>query len=165
MKHFSLSVVILFGYWWSATVTQGSDLRLWYNAPGVNNLAQGLMLGNGRLGLIVPGNVTNENIVLNESSLWAGTANPSGNFDNGPKGTLGAYQLFGHLQIKLPDQSDYTGYKRVLDLATGVATVTYTDAGVAYTRTLFCSLPDQVAIVQLTADKPAAYTGSIQLTD
>ncbi len=158
-------LILLAGSGFLFATAKADNSLLWYNAPGVGNLTQGLMLGNGRLGLTMPGNVTNENIVLNESSLWAGNANPSGNYDNGPTGNMGAYQLFGNLLINLPSQANYTGYRRTLDISTGVATVTYTNNGVTYTRTLFCSAPDQVAVVQLTASAPSAYTGSIQLID
>jgi len=128
-------------------------------------MTQGLPLGNGRLGGLVPGNVTNESIVLNESSLWSGNNNLSGGYDPGPSGNFGAYQLFGNLLINLPGHKNYTGYKRMLDLSTGVATVDYTNSGVAYHREIFCSAPDQVMVIQLTASAAAAYTGSLQLTD
>jgi hypothetical protein len=32
----------------SAAQIHAGDLRLWFNAPGTNNMTQGLMLGNGR---------------------------------------------------------------------------------------------------------------------
>jgi alpha-L-fucosidase 2 len=123
------------------------------------------MLGNGRLGMIVPGGVADENIVLNESSLWTGNSNPSGGYDISISGDFGGYQLFGNLLLNLPNQTTYTGYTRTLDLNLGTATVTYMSGGIAYTRTLFCSAPDQVAVIQLTANTAAAYTGSIQLVD
>jgi alpha-L-fucosidase 2 len=150
---------------WLANQIYASDLQLWYTAPGTDNMTQGLMLGNGRMGGIVPGNVTNDNIILNEDSLWSGNTNSTGNYAEGPSGAFGSYQLFGNLIINLPSQTGYTGYTRTLDLNMGVATVTYTNSGVAYTRTLFCSEPDQVLVAQLTANAPAAYTGSFQLVD
>jgi alpha-L-fucosidase 2 len=128
-------------------------------------MTQGLPLGNGRLGGLVPGNVTSESIVLNESSLWSGNRNLSGGYDLGPTGNFGAYQLFGNLLLNLPAHAGYTGYKRTLDLSTGVATVDYTKNGVGYHREIFCSAPDQVMVVQLTASAPAAYTGSLSLAD
>ena len=148
-----------------AQVVCASDLTLWYNAPGTVNVTQGLLLGNGRLGCIVPGNVTSESIVLNDSSLWTGAANLSGGYATGVNTNFGAYQTFGNLLINLPGQSGYTGYKRLLDIGTGVAMVDYTNGGVAYHREIFCSAPDQVMVVQLTASAAAAYTGSIQLSD
>ena len=146
-------------------VAGASDLTLWYGAPGTVNITQGLLLGNGRMGAIIPGNVTNESIVLNDSSLWAGSTNLSGGYTTGNNTAFGAYQTFGNLLINLPGQTGYTGYKRLLDIGTGVATVDYTNGVVAYHREIFCSAPDQVLVVQLTASAAAAYTGSIQLAD
>ena len=50
----------------------------------------------------MPGNVTNESIVLNEDSLWSGNTNSTGGYAEGPTGTFGSYQLFGNLLINLP---------------------------------------------------------------
>ena len=158
------SIISALSFLFLVCVAGASDLTLWYTAPGTVNLTQGLLLGNGRLGCIVPGNITNESIVLNEDSLWSGNANVSG-ADTGNSTPFGAYQLFGSLLINLPGQTSYTGYRRLLDIGTGVATVDYTNSGVAYHREMFCSAPDQVMVVQLTASAAAAYTGSIQLSD
>ncbi len=54
-------------------------------------------------------------------------------------------------------------YRRALDLATGVHTVTFTAGGVAYTRETFASQPDQAIVMRLTADKPGAFTGTVKL--
>jgi alpha-L-fucosidase 2 len=144
----------------------GGGLFLWYNQPGaINNGMQGLLLGNGRVGAIVPGQVAAENIVLNESSLWSGNSNSSGAYAIGPSGAFGSYQLFGNLLLNLPAQSGYTSYQRALDLRTGLATVDYIANGVVYHRETFSSAPDQVLVLRLTASAPAAYTGSIQLVD
>ena len=148
-----------------AQVARGGNSLLWYNTPGTVNMAEGLFIGNGRLGAIVPGKVAAESIVLNESSLWSGNANVSGGYDPGPTGNFGAYQLFGNLLINLPGQTSYTGYQRALDLSTGVATVDYTSNGIAYHREMFCSAPDQVLVVRLSASVAGAYTGNIQLAD
>jgi len=148
-----------------ARAVVASDFTLWYSAPGTVNMTQGLLLGNGRMGGIVPGNVSNESVVLNEDSLWSGTTNITGSYDEGPTGAFGSYQTFGNLLLALPSQTSYTGYARTLDLNTGVATVSYTNGGTGYTRTLFCSAPDQVLVVHLTASASASYTGSLQLSD
>ena len=47
-------------------------LRLWYTQPGGDPITEGLPLGNGRLGALIPGGVARERIVLNEDSVWAG---------------------------------------------------------------------------------------------
>lgn len=46
---------------------------LWYEAPGTG-FSQGLPLGNGRLGMTVLGGTHDERIVLNEESMWNGSA-------------------------------------------------------------------------------------------
>lgn len=48
------------------------DLRLWYRAPGTTPITEGLPIGNGRLGLLIPGGTAKERIVLNEDSVWSG---------------------------------------------------------------------------------------------
>jgi alpha-L-fucosidase 2 len=48
-----------------------TDLRIWFDSPGTE-FTQSLPLGNGRLGAMVFGGVSQERIVLNESSLWSG---------------------------------------------------------------------------------------------
>lgn len=141
------------------------DLMLWYNQPGTVNLTDGLLIGNGRMGAVVPGNVATESIVLNESSLWSGNANLSGGYDTSPTGDFGSYQLFGNLLINLPTHAGYTVYQRALDLNSGVATVDYIYNGVSYHREIFCSAPDQVLVVRMTANAAGAYTGNIQLAD
>jgi len=55
----------------SSAAEPGSDLVLWFDSPA-NQFTQSLPLGNGRLGAMVFGDVANERIILNESSLWSG---------------------------------------------------------------------------------------------
>ncbi len=45
---------------------------LWYNAPGQHAINEGLPIGNGRMGLLIPGQVAEERIVINEDSVWSG---------------------------------------------------------------------------------------------
>jgi alpha-L-fucosidase 2 len=51
------------------------------------------------------------------------------------------------------------------DIDRAVHQVTYQYNGVRYQRTAFASHPDGVIVIHLTADKPAAYTGRVQLAD
>ena len=150
-----------------AVQTHAGDLRLWFNAPGTNNMTQGLMLGNGRMGMIVPGNVTNESIVLNESSLWTGNTNLSGNYDTSSSGAgnMGYYQTFGNLILSLPSHKNAANYLRELNLSNAVARVTYQVGSTNYTREIFCSYPDQVAVIQLTSSAANACSGTLSYAD
>ena len=138
------------------------DLTLWYEKPAAGNrcMNEALPIGNGHLGGLIFGTPGEERIVLNESSLWTGDENPSGNYDS-----MGSYQVLGNLRIALPGHQDATNYRRELNLADATARTSYQAGGVAYQREYFCSQPDDVLVVRLTADKPGSYTGSIALAD
>lgn len=72
-----------------------------------------------------------------------------------PAGMPG-YSTLGDLYLRSLDKATVTEYRRQLDLDTGVAQVTYTADGVHYKRTVFASVPDEVIVVRLSADKKGA---------
>lgn len=55
-------------------------LKLWYNKPA-QVWEETLPLGNGRLGMMPDGGVTNENIVLNDITLWSGAPQDANNYN------------------------------------------------------------------------------------
>jgi alpha-L-fucosidase 2 len=126
-------------------------------SPFVN---EALPIGNGRLGGLIAGGTARERIVLNEDSLWTGDENPGGNDDR-----MGAYQCLGDVFINLPGHENLANYRRDLGLGDALAHVSYQSDGVNYRREYFCSHPDGVLVVRLTADQPGRYTGSIELQD
>ncbi len=138
----------------------GRDMTLWYNRPARDWMTEALPIGNGRMGGMFFGGTEEERLQFNEDRLWTGDENPSGVYE-----TMGAYQAFGDLHLKLPGHSAATEYRRELDIADAVGRVTYKLGGVPYRREYFCSHPAQVLVVRLTADKGGRYTGSLDLTD
>ncbi len=139
----------------------GSDsLTFWYAQPAKKWMTEALPVGNGRLGGMVFGGVPREQVQFNEDSLWTGDENPSGDYR-----TMGAYQAFGDILIELPSHTQPQGYRRELDIANAIARVRYQCGGVNYVREAFSSYPDQVLVIRLTADKPGAHTGTIELRD
>jgi len=75
------------------------------------------------------------------------------------------YRRRGQLPAKVsldPHENTET-YRRSLDLANAVATVTYKKDGVTYTREAFSSAPDQVMVFRFTADKPKSISFSTSL--
>ncbi|MBI3958042.1 MAG: glycoside hydrolase family 95 protein [Chloroflexi bacterium] len=56
-----------------------------------------------------------------------------------------------------------SGYRRALDLDSALATVDYTQDGVAFRREAFVSFPDQVLVVHLIADRPGDLNFSVGL--
>ena len=165
MKKLFLAALMILG---AGTALNAGDLVLWYQQPvgsTFNGTAppfinEALPIGNGRLGGLIAGGTARERIVLNEDSLWTGDENPSGN-DN----TMGAYQCLGNLFINLPGHENLADYRRDLDIGNALAHVSYQSGGVNYRREYFCSHPDGVLVVRLTADRPGSYTGSIELSD
>ena len=158
-----------------------SLLSLWYREPAPDWVSA-LPVGNGRLGAMVFGGVSEERIQFNEATVWTGE--PRDYAHKGAHRHLAelrqllfagkqaeaealamrefmseplrqkAYQPFGDLHLKFPALAAKE-YRRELDLETGIAAVTFMAGGVRYRREVFASFPAQAIVVRLTADKPA----------
>ena len=157
------------------------EMLLWYRQPGQRWL-EGLPLGNGIMGAMVFGGVTQERIALNEGTFWSGRPH---DYDNpeahkyfgqirdlvfaekfqeaeklvdehffGVPAAQQAYQPLGDLLLSFDGEPAATDYRRELDLQTGVATVGYRVGDARLTREIFVSYPDRVMVVRLAADKP-----------
>ncbi len=139
-----------------------ADLTLWYQQPAADNkpMDEPLPIGNGRMGALIFGSPTRERLCLNEDSLWTGGENPSGDYDS-----MGAYQVLGNVFVNLTGMTNIVDYRRDLDIANALAHVSYAAGGVKFRREYFCSHPAEILAAQFTADKKAAYTGSIELVD
>jgi alpha-L-fucosidase 2 len=74
-----------------------------------------------------------------------------------------AYQPFGDIHLHFPGHDQPTNYRRQLDLSTAIAQTTYTSSGVTYQRQVFASYPDNVIVIQLTADQPGKLTFSVNI--
>jgi alpha-L-fucosidase 2 len=136
-------------------------LTLWYQSPAKlvgkppgTAMNETLVIGNGRIGALIFGETFRERLVLNDGSLWTGNETKSG-----------SYQCMANLYINLPEHEKPSNYSRDLDLSTATSHVNYTAGGVNYQREYLASNPAQLIVVHLTADKPGAYTGSIELND
>ena len=140
---------------------------------------------------MVFGNTGRERIQLNEDTLWAGSPQQrdipkahthlpeirrllfAGRYREaqtkvakallGPRIAPRAYQTLGELWIDLGRNSQ-VGYRRELDLETGIARTEWTRDGVAFTREVFASAPHGVLVVRTEADTPGAITGTVELT-
>ncbi|HUX01657.1 MAG TPA: glycoside hydrolase family 95 protein [Phycisphaerae bacterium] len=150
---------------------RAEDLTLWYGEPPVKNDMNGaLPIGNGRLGGLIFARPQQERVVLNEDSLWTGAEISSDDSSN-----LGSYQVLGEILVDLagadtgatsePQEtaSPVRNYRRSLDLATAIHSATYQSGGVTFRREAFASHPDQVLVLRFWADRPASYSGTVQL--
>ena len=146
---------VAFGLLEAADAGDARDLCLWYDRPAESGKwsQQALPIGNGNLGAMIFGGVEKERIQFNEDSLWVGDEKDTG-----------AYQAFGDIYIEMDHQSAER-YRRELDISRAVHTITYENNGVAYKREYFSSNPAGVMVFHFTADRKAAYTATISLTD
>lgn len=69
-----------------------------------------------------------------------------------PPGMPG-YSTLGDLYLRSTKHGALSNYRRQLDLGTGIVRVTYAMDGVHYTREALASVPDEVIVLHLTADR------------
>lgn len=136
-----------------AGTAHAQRLTLHYNQPAEDWQSQALPIGNGRLGAMIFGDARREHLQLNEISLWTGDEKDTG-----------SYQNLGDLWLELTHGSPQ-GYHRSLDIDTAVHAIAYQAGGIAYRREYFASAPQQVLVFRYTADKAAAYTGTLKWND
>jgi alpha-L-fucosidase 2 len=165
-------------------IAQGS-LTLWYRHPA-NLWVEALPVGNGHLGGMVFGGISQERIQFNEHTVWTGE--PHDYAHHGAYQSLDkirqllwqgkqkeaedlamkefmsvpvhqkAYQAFGDIELSFPQirENEVSGYRRALDLDTAVSTVEYTQDGITFRREVFASYPAKAVVVHLTASKPGS---------
>lgn len=81
----------------------------------------------------------------------------------GEQNGFGSYQNFGEIFIRHKGMGTYTAYERGLDLDGAVESVAYEAGGARFRREVFCSYPDHVLAIRLTADAPGALDVEIGL--
>jgi alpha-L-fucosidase 2 len=161
-----------------------------FDAPA-SRFLEALPVGNGRLGAMVFGRVADDRMPLNENSLWDGYARDTTNPDalanlpavrkllfegkNEEATTLAAdrlmgkplrikpYQVLADLFIEGPAPTTIRDYRRELDLATGIARISYRTEG-AVVREVFASAPDQVIVLRISSDKPSSIATRLRLS-
>lgn len=183
-RHFLWGLFLLF----CCTALQAGTLKLWYKQPA-REWIEALPLGNSRLGAMVYGDPIREEIQLNEETVWGGGPHRNDNpkalkalpdvrhllFEGKdaeaferinrdfrtPRNGM-PYQTIGSLLLDFEGVDGYTDYSRELDIERAVLTIRYTANGIRYTREIFTSLPDQVLIMRLTADREGALNFNVR---
>lgn len=141
---------------------------------------------------MVFGGIHQERIQLNEDSLWYGGPRQKGppaepgtleeirrflkegevkaaekaaqlGMTNNPP-YFGPYQPLGDLFIQMDETGEASGYRRELDLQTGVATVECGTVTGRFRREVFSSAVDQVLVVHLTASNPGTLSMTVRLS-
>lgn len=174
----------------TSTLAWAGPLKLWYDRPA-SEWTEALPLGNSRLGMMVYGTPSCEELQLNEETLWGGS--PHTNHSTKALAALPEvrrlvfagrnaeaqalidstflthingmpYQTVGSLLLRFPGHENVTEYYRDLDLDSALTTVNYRVGDTKYTREAFSSFTDDVSIVRLTASKDGALTFSASFT-
>jgi alpha-L-fucosidase 2 len=70
----------------------------------------------------------------------------------------------GDLNIDFSGQDNAVDYRRELNLATGIVSVSYRVGDATFTREVFSSMPDQVLVVHIASDKPGRLSFHSTLT-
>ncbi|MDR2423253.1 MAG: glycoside hydrolase N-terminal domain-containing protein [Prevotellaceae bacterium] len=162
-------------------------MKWWYDKPATKYW-EGVPIGTGRFGAMIPGAVGHEVVAFNDETLWAGGPyNP-----NNPKGfeatkkireyafahdwlaadnetwKLGStpehvqlYQPMARLNMRWEghETAKAENYRRYLCMDSAIAGVDYRLNGVNYSRRVFASFPQQAIVMRFTADRK----GSINL--
>jgi alpha-L-fucosidase 2 len=150
---------------------RSAETLLWFSKPAAQ-WTEALPVGNGRLGAMVFGGVKSERLQLNHDSLWSGKPKDWNNPEakthlaevrrlvleeenyhaadalcrkmQGPYNE--AYQPLGNLHIEFDNEGEPSGYRRELDLDSGIARVAFG----SQTREVLSSFPDQVIAMRLS---------------
>ncbi len=152
---------------------------LWYRQPAAE-WVEALPVGNGRLGAMVFGGTPSERIQLNEESVWAGYPLErdrkgawrrlpeirrllfEGQYVSGerlaqetimgPRIAPRSHQTLGDLRLLFDHGGELTGYRRELDLDSGIVRTEYAIGGTRYAREVFASKPHEALVIRLTAN-------------
>jgi alpha-L-fucosidase 2 len=166
-----------------------AQTTLWYTKPAAI-WTDALPVGNGHMGAMVFGGAAHERIQFNESTVWTGE--PHDYAHKGAYQSLArirellwagkqkeaedlamkefmsdpirqrAYQALGDLLIDTEGVGEVTGYRRSLDLDTGIATTEFTSNGVTFKREVFASYPARVIVVHQTSSRPTRFTVALK---
>ncbi|MHB8209362.1 glycoside hydrolase family 95 protein [Mucilaginibacter sp.] len=158
-----------------------NDMIIWYRQPA-DKWLEALPIGNGYMGGMVFGGISQERIALNESSFWSGRPHDYNDLDAykyypkirqlvvdeqfqeaekmadahfwGIPAAQQAYEPVGNLLLFFDGIENAQDYRRELNMETGIVTIKYRVGDVNYTREVFMSYPDHVMVIRLYADKP-----------
>lgn len=153
---------------------------------------EGLPSGNGKIGALVYGNINEERVLFNHNELWYGgntadVPNVSAELpvvrklmmdgkyveasnhytdklrEKGFSGKNGIYHPAFDLLLTTETKLMFQDYSRTLKFETGEVEVKWRDGDTRFSRRLFVSIPDDIAVMTIEADKKGAISGDVTL--
>ncbi len=165
-------------------------MKLWYREPAKKWL-EALPVGNGRLGAMVYGGISEERIQITEDTLWSGAPYIpenknallclpeirelifAGKYAQAQKMAeenlignprfLHAFQPAGEMRFKMEEQQKTNNYRRELNLEQGLSFVSYANRDSVFRREVFASFPDDIVVARFTAKAPRRISGTFSL--
>ena len=164
----------------ACTGKQCPPMTLWYDTPA-EFFEESLPIGNGRLGALVYGGVEDNLIYLNDITLWTGSpvdhstdsdahewiepireALYAENYEEADRlqrhvqgKNSEFYQPLATIHILDEGGTDYTNYRRELDIDNALCSDSYVRGGVTFKREYLASYPDKAIAVKISANRPA----------
>ncbi len=164
---------------------------LWYDRPA-EEWTEALPVGNGRLGGMLFGDPSAEHLQVNEESLWGGMNVPNNNPDAlanlpairelildgkipeayelsekylaGMPGKTWSYQSVGDIFFRYADTTAVTDYRRELDLATGIASVSFKRAGNRIQYEVYVPAGEDLIVVKMKSEDEGGLDMDIMMT-
>ncbi|MBK7095913.1 MAG: glycoside hydrolase family 95 protein [Saprospiraceae bacterium] len=141
-------------------ISQSPDNLIWFDKPASDWESEALPVGNGRLGAMIFGGISQEHIQFNEHSLWSGDNDWDGEYETGDHG-FGSYRNFGDIFIDFDNHTHANGYKRSLDLISGIHSITYRQNGCNIVRESFSSHSDNIMVFRFKTEDKTKLSGKI----
>jgi len=177
----------------SFAVSAGARENVLTYDRSASSWVEALPVGNGRIGAMIYGDPFEEEIQLNEESIWQGSPynniNPdalaslplmrslifSGKYSEAQKlgdekfvskvGNEMAYQTVGSLKIKFLNHKNIQSYSRELDLNNALCSTKYAFKGnTDFEEEVFASFTDNLIIVRLSSSKPESISCELFFT-
>ena len=164
---------------------------LWLNSPAERWL-DAFPIGNGRMGALVFGGTAEERLALNHENLWRGctrnrTTEPRHQYLaeirraffavdlvraselatehlSGHERRVQPYQPVGDVKLHSAGHDRVEGYRRSLDLSTGIARVCYRVGETSFCREVFASAEHGVIVLRLSGSVPGVVTTRVELS-
>lgn len=153
---------------------------------------EALPSGNGTIGAMVYGSIGTERILFNHNALWfggtrselpdmsrelpkvremmlAGDYGPANMHyvnkmkEKGFNGKHAAYHPAFDMLLTMERELLFESYLRTLNFETGEVEVKWRDGETSYSRRLFVSIPDNISVLSLKANKKGAISGAVTL--
>jgi len=157
-----------------------------------NQWREGLPSGNGTIGALVYGSINQERILFNHNELWYGGEIDDipdvsaelpvvrellleGNYseanshyrnklkEKGFKANNAAYHPAFDMLITTNTERMFEDYRRTLNFETGEVEVKWRDGETRFSRRLFVSIPDNISVMSIKADRKNIVTGDVTL--